>query len=84
MAAQSPKPKVQRKSSAEGEGQAERRIFNIPAICIGPTTARAAEEAGFTEVYFPNEHTAEGMVNELMVIAGALKKYAARSTQHAE
>ena len=48
-------------------------ILEIPAICIGPTTARAAEEAGFTEVYFPNEHTAEGMVGELMVIAGALK-----------
>ena len=93
MAAQSPKPKVQRKSSAEGEGrevQGEGRraegekaikgdslqdtLLAIPAICIGPTTARAAEEAGFTEVYFPNEHTAEGMVNELMVIAGALKK----------
>ena len=51
-------------------GNVERRITDIPAICIGPTTAKAAEEAGFTEIYFPDEHTAEGMVNELMVIAG--------------
>lgn len=53
---------------------AGRSILDIPAICIGPTTARAAEEAGFGEVYFPDEHTAEGMVNELLVIAGALKR----------
>ena len=57
----------------EGEENINDRILKIPAICIGPTTARAAEEAGFIEVYFPNEHTAEGMVNELMVIAGALR-----------
>jgi len=49
------------------------RIQDIPAICIGPTTAKAAEEAGFTEIYFPDEHTAEGMVGELIVIAGKLK-----------
>jgi len=49
-----------------------RGIFEIPAICIGPTTAQAAEEAGFTEVYFPDEHTGEGMVNELLVIAGGI------------
>jgi uroporphyrinogen-III synthase len=49
-------------------------ILDIPAICIGPTTAKAAEEAGFNEVYFPDKHTAEGMVNELIVISGALKK----------
>ena len=56
-----------------GSGQPERRITDIPAVCIGPTTAKAAEEAGFTEIYFPDEHTAEGMVNELLVIAGGLK-----------
>jgi uroporphyrinogen-III synthase len=50
-----------------------RSILKIPAVCIGPTTAKAAEEAGFTEVYFPDEHTAEGMVEELLVIAGALR-----------
>lgn len=62
----------------QGEGRRtkgeERNLLDIPAICIGPTTARAAEEAGFTQVYFPDEHTAEGMVNELLVIAGALKR----------
>jgi uroporphyrinogen-III synthase len=48
-------------------------ILNLPAICIGPTTARAADEAGFLEVYVPDEHTADGIIDELMVIAGALK-----------
>jgi uroporphyrinogen-III synthase len=59
------------------------RLLDIPAICIGPTTANAAEEEGFTEVYFPDEHTAEGMIAELMVIAGALKRTqnTERSTQ---
>jgi len=70
MAAQSPKPKDQRENRSADKG---RSILGKPAICIGPTTARAAEEAGFTEVYFPDEHTAEGMVGELMVIAGGLK-----------
>jgi uroporphyrinogen-III synthase len=70
MAAQSPKPKAQRENSSEDKG---RSILDIPAICIGPTTAKAAEEAGFTEVYFPDEHTVEGMVEELLVISGKLK-----------
>jgi uroporphyrinogen-III synthase len=71
MAVQSPESRVQRKSRVEG---GEKDILDIPAICIGPTTAKAAEEAGFTEIYFPDEHTAEGMVGELLVIGGALKK----------
>jgi uroporphyrinogen III methyltransferase/synthase len=78
MAAQSPKPEAQRKVATQNEEpgtrDSGRGIFNIPAICIGPTTAKAAEEAGFTEVYFPDEHTAEEMVNELLVIAGRIKK----------
>ena len=79
MAVQSAECRVQSEvRGAQGEksnkGDSLRdSLLTIPAICIGPTTARAAEEAGFTEVYFPNEHTAEGMVNELMVIAGGLK-----------
>ncbi len=92
MAAQSPKPKAQRKSSAQDEGQGMQNselrtqnsdlgIFDIPAICIGPTTAKAAEDAGFTEVYFPDEHTAEGMVNELLVIAGRIKKSRVRKKE---
>jgi uroporphyrinogen-III synthase len=78
MAVQSPESRVQRKSSApldtarDREG-GEKNILDIPAICIGPTTAKAAEEAGFTEIYFPDEHTAEGMVGELLVISGKLK-----------
>jgi uroporphyrinogen-III synthase len=62
-----------RPGSGQGTQHAARSLLEIPAICIGPTTAKAAEEAGFTEVYFPDEHTAEGMVNELIVIAGGLK-----------
>ncbi len=54
-------------------GSLEPRLLRIPAVCIGPTTAKAAEDAGFAEVYFPDEHTAEGMVEELMVIAGGIK-----------
>jgi len=79
MAVQSAECRVQSEvRGAEGEksnkGDSLRdSLLTIPAICIGPTTARAAEEAGFTEVYFPNEHTAEGMVDELIVIAGGLK-----------
>ena len=56
------------------EANRQRGILEIPAVCIGPTTAKAAEKAGFAEIYFPDEHTAEGMVNELLVIAGGLKK----------
>lgn len=71
MVAKSGKPKRSKKGSAVGQ---EHSILDIPAVCIGPTTARAAEEAGFSEVYFPDVHTAEGMVEELLVIVGDLKK----------
>jgi len=56
------------------DGAGARSLLDLPAICIGPTTARAADEAGFLEVYFPDEHTTDGIIDELMVIAGALKK----------
>jgi len=88
MAAQSPsacagdpadrKSGTQRKVGSSdpetGPRTPDHRILDIPVICIGPTTARAAEASGFTEVYFPDEHTAEGMVEELLVISGKLKK----------
>ena len=61
------------KMAGAGSQEPGASILGKPAICIGPTTARTAEEAGFTEVYFPDVHTAEGMVNELLVIAGGLK-----------
>ena len=76
MAVQSAECRVQGKNGTQnsepGTRNSDRGILDIPAICIGPTTAKAAEEAGFTEIYFPDEHTAEGMVEELMVIAGRL------------
>jgi uroporphyrinogen-III synthase len=33
-----------------------------PAVCIGPVTAEAARDAGWTTVFTAGEHTADGMV----------------------
>lgn len=38
----------------------EKRLF-----CIGPTTERAAREAGFKETYFPSEYTVSGLLDLL-------------------
>lgn len=73
MAVPSTQPFDQAQGPEPVEGYPVPNILNIPAVCIGPTTAKAAEEAGFTEIYFPDEHTAEGMVEELLVISGKLK-----------
>ena len=74
---QGPTSKVQSTAGAEGGEQGEEnisdRILKIPVICIGPTTALVAEEAGFSEIYFPDQYTAEGMVDELLVISAKLK-----------
>jgi len=75
---QSPEFRVKEDSDSQnsepGTPNSDRGILDIPAICIGPTTALAAEEAGFSEIYFPDEYTAEGMVAELLVIAGGIGK----------
>jgi uroporphyrinogen-III synthase len=42
-----------------------RSIFDIPALCIGPITANAARDTGFTNVHFPAEYTAAGMIDML-------------------
>ncbi len=47
-----------------------RNILDLPAICIGPVTANAARDAGFTNVHFPAEYTAAGMVAMLTEIVG--------------
>jgi hypothetical protein len=66
-------------NSEHGTLKSDCGILDIPVVCIGPTTALAAEEAGFTEIYFPDEYTAEGMVDELLVISGKLgKRYPSR------
>jgi uroporphyrinogen III methyltransferase/synthase len=82
-AVQSPRPDEQGETGAKGEkpgkGNLTDSILRIPVICIGPTTALAAEEAGFKEIYFPDEYTAEGMVDELLVIAGGIKKSGVQS-----
>jgi uroporphyrinogen-III synthase len=70
---QEPGARREKQVAEPGTRNSDRGILHIPAICIGPTTAKAAEEAGFAEIYFPDEHTAEGMVEELLVISGKLK-----------
>ena len=55
---QSPEFRVKEDSDSQnsepGTPNSDRGILDIPAICIGPTTALAAEEAGFSEIYFPD------------------------------
>jgi len=45
------------------------RIRDIPAICIGPTTARAAMKSGLERVAFPEEYTVDGMIGVLLAAA---------------
>lgn len=37
----------------------------VPAVCIGTTTAKRAEKAGFDSIIMPESFTIEGMVNEM-------------------
>ncbi|UCG37781.1 MAG: uroporphyrinogen-III synthase [bacterium] len=48
------------------------RIGRIPALCIGPTTAQAAREAGLARVTHPTDHTVEGIISRLLAMAGEL------------
>ncbi len=38
-------------------------LVKIPAICIGPSTAEAAHEAGFETLWVAQEHTTDGMID---------------------
>lgn len=42
------------------------QAFDIPALCIGPTTAHAATEIGFTKCLVPNDYTLDGMLDKLL------------------
>ncbi|MBN2719963.1 MAG: uroporphyrinogen-III synthase, partial [Proteobacteria bacterium] len=57
--------------SMGGSGDAAR---SLPAICIGPVTAKAAVMAGFQRVLSPEVHTWDGMVEILLAQAGAIRK----------
>jgi uroporphyrinogen-III synthase len=50
------------------------KIRNVLALCIGPTTAQAAREAGLRRVVFPDKHTVDGMIDMLLAMAGEVKK----------
>ncbi|MBH0230042.1 uroporphyrinogen-III synthase [Halobacillus yeomjeoni] len=43
----------------------ENRGLSVPCFCIGPTTARKAEEAGFEHVHIPEQYTIENMVEQM-------------------
>lgn len=40
--------------------------FHLLALCIGPTTANAATEIGFTNCLVPNDYTLNGMIHRLL------------------
>ena len=40
-------------------------LRSVICLCIGPTTARAARDAGLSDVYYPDEYTVEGMLRML-------------------
>ena len=54
---------------ARSQEPGARNLLGIQALCIGPTTAEAAREAGFTDVHYPAEHTAEGMIEMLIKLS---------------
>jgi uroporphyrinogen III methyltransferase/synthase len=41
-------------------------LSGIPAACIGPTTAAAAQKAGLRVALTPEEYTVEGLVEALV------------------
>ena len=42
----------------------------LPAACIGPSTARAASEAGFKKLIIPEEHTFDRLIEEIRRMQG--------------
>ena len=52
----------------------ERDTFrSFLAVCIGPTTARAALDAGLERVVFPDDYTVDGMIGLLIAAAGEMR-----------
>jgi uroporphyrinogen III methyltransferase/synthase len=50
-----------------------RKLERLFAVCIGPTTARAATEGGLKKVVYPEEYTTDGMVELLVAAADELR-----------
>jgi uroporphyrinogen III methyltransferase/synthase len=49
------------------------KLQNPLVVCIGPTTARAALDAGLERVVFPEDHTVDGMISLLIAAAGEMR-----------
>ena len=43
-----------------------KRVLILPAVCIGPRTATAARELGFTNIVQAEPHTTKGMIKALL------------------
>jgi uroporphyrinogen-III synthase len=43
-------------------------LVHVPAVCIGPKTARTASDAGFTHGYSPDHYTLAGIIDSLLNI----------------
>ena len=50
------------------------RMPDLPAVCIGPSTARSAAEIGFRQVLVPQEYSLRGMIDALVDYYSAPKK----------
>jgi len=48
-------------------------IKDLLAVCIGPTTARAAVRGGFKKVLYPEKYTWDGMVEALLAKADEIR-----------
>lgn len=49
----------------EAEGGSPNLLFRVCLACIGPATARTAQELGFSVAVMPKEYTMEGLVAQL-------------------
>jgi len=49
------------------------KIRDLLAVCIGPTTAKAAVDSGMKKVVFPEHYTSEGMVQVLLARAEEIR-----------
>ncbi len=49
------------------------RIRDLLAVCIGPTTAKAAVDSGMERVVFPEHYTSEGMIQVLLARAEEIR-----------
>ena len=52
------------------------RMPNLPAVCIGPSTARRAAEVGFQQAIVPQEYSLRGMMDALADYYSAASKSA--------